>query len=87
MRGGKRENSGRKKGSKNKTTEEIRNLFQKLLENNFDKLQTDLDEMKPEQRVKAILDLSKFVIPTLKATELNATSESDIQPILISFID
>jgi hypothetical protein len=84
MRGGKRENSGRKKGSQNKTTKEIRNLFQELLETNFHKIQTDLDEMKPEQRVKTLMELSKFVIPTLKATEISGSNEKTIE---ISFID
>lgn len=64
---------GRKPGSKNKTTEEIRGLFSELLTNNLDTIQTDLDNMKPEERVKTLIALSKFVIPTLKATEVSTT--------------
>ena len=84
MRGGKRENSGRKKGTPNRTTEEMRELIKGVLEKNILKIHQDLEQMKPEQRVKAIIDLSKFVIPTLKATELSSDKEKTVT---ISFID
>ena len=72
---------GRKPGSKNKTTEEIRESFQELLENNLSKLQEDLDKLEPEERLKIILALSKFVLPTLKTTELKGNPQ---QPIVIN---
>lgn len=72
---------GRKPGSKNKTTEEIRESFQELLENNLSKLQEDLDKLEPEERLKIILALSKFVLPTLKTTELKGNPQ---QPIIIN---
>lgn len=72
---------GRKPGSKNKTTEEIRASFQELLENNLSKLQQDLDKLEPEERLKIILSLSKFVLPTLKTTELKGDK---LQPIVIN---
>lgn len=74
---------GRQKGSPNRTTKEIRNLFQQLLETNFTKLQSDLDKLKPEQRVKAILELAKFVVPTLKAIDLSTDAPPQINPINI----
>ncbi|MGM0934034.1 MAG: hypothetical protein ACQEWD_11375 [Bacteroidota bacterium] len=72
---------GRKPGSKNKTTEEIRESFQELLENNLSKLQSDLDKLDPEERLKIILTLSKFVLPTLKTTELKGNKQ---QPIIVN---
>jgi hypothetical protein len=83
MRGGKRENAGRRKGSINKATKEIRDSFQKLVENNMDKLQKDLDEMSGKDRMKTILELARFVIPTLKAVESSSTMEAEIRPIII----
>jgi hypothetical protein len=73
-----------RKGVPNKTTKEIREIFQLLLENNLEKIQDDLDQMAPEIRVKAILNLAKFVLPTLKATELLNSKENIFE---ISFID
>lgn len=64
---------GRVKGTSNKVTEKIRSHFAKLLSNNLYKLQNDLDVLEPKDRIKAMLELAKFVIPTLKATEIEFT--------------
>ena len=49
-----------------------------LLENNIDSVQNDLDEMQPGDRVNALLQFMKFVIPTQKAIELdNRESEEE----------
>lgn len=66
---------GRTKGTTNKTTSELREKFSLLLENNFDKLQKDIDLLEPKDRIKTILELAKFVVPTLKATDLTIESE------------
>ena len=42
-----------------------------LLENNIDTVQSDLDEMQPRDRVNALLQFMKFVVPTQKAIELD----------------
>lgn len=47
-------------------------------------LENDIKELEPKDRIKAILDLSKFVLPTLKATELSTADERNIRPIVIS---
>ena len=70
---------GRKKGTPNKTTEEIREAFQLLISDNLEKLEEDLNELEPEKRLKYVIELSKFVIPTLKATDLKASG--DFEPI------
>lgn len=74
---------GRKKGTPNKTTEEIRENFQQLVTNNLEQLEEDLKELEPEKRVKLIIELSKFVIPTLRATDLT-TSDESMQPVIIN---
>ena len=49
-----------------------------LLENNIDTVQSDLDEMQPRDRVNALLQFMKFVVPTQKAIELdNRESEEE----------
>lgn len=67
---------GRQKGSPNKTTAEIRQFYQKLLSSNMELLQSDLDSLEPLQRVKILIELSKFVIPVIKATDLNTEGPS-----------
>ena len=75
--------SGRKNGSTNKTTHEIRAKYLELIENNFDQLETDLQTLKASERVKAIIELSKFILPTLKATEMSLSNETKFQAIEI----
>lgn len=77
---------GRTKGATNKDTAEIRNSFQLLIENNLKQLEQDLKDLEPKDRVKTILDLAKFVIPLLKATEITDVSEQrDFTPTTIVF--
>ena len=81
-----RNENGRPKGSQNKDLSQIRSSFQSLIENNLEQLQSDLDELKPFERIKIILELSKFIIPTMKAVEVTDTNnESDFKPITITF--
>jgi hypothetical protein len=77
---------GRTKGATNKDTAEIRNSFQLLIENNLKQLEQDLKDLEPKDRVKTILELAKFVIPSLKATEITDVSEQrDFTPTTIVF--
>lgn len=71
---------GRKKGTPNKTTEEIRERFQALISENLERLNDDLTSLEPEKRLRYIIELSKFVVPTLKATELSSKN-TNFQPI------
>ena len=59
----------RPEGSKNKITQNIREKFQTLIEGQLDTLESDLKALKAIDRLRMILELSKFVIPTLKSTE------------------
>ena len=73
---------GRLKGGKNATAE-IRKKYLELIENNFDQLEKDIKTLRASERVKAIIDLSKFVLPTLKATEMSLNNETKFQAIEI----
>lgn len=79
--------NGRPKGSTNVATAEIREKFNLLVENNIDKLQSDIASLEPFQRIKVILELSKFILPTLKSIDTTPTSEEDndsFRPIYIN---
>lgn len=79
---------GRSMGTPNRTTKEIREKFSLLLENNFDKIQSDIDALEPKERIKTLLDLAKFVVPTLKAVEVkNDENNPEFLPIIINLGD
>jgi hypothetical protein len=78
-----RNENGRPKGTPNKDTAVIRNSFQLLIENNLEQIEKDFKDLEPKDRIKAILDLAKFVIPLLKATELSTSTENGFKPIVI----
>jgi hypothetical protein len=69
---------GRTKGTPNKTTSEIREHYQSLITSNLDLLDSDLKALEPVQRLKMIIELSKFVLPTLKATDLTVNEVEDL---------
>jgi len=75
---------GRKAGAKNKTSEAIRKHFQTLISNNLEQLDKDIKQLEPLQRIKAIIELSKLTIGTLKAIELTKPQE-EFKPINIHF--
>ena len=69
---------GRKQGSFNKTTLSIKENYQKLIENNIDLLDADLKALSPRDRIKAIIELSKFIIPTLKQVDAEVNTTTDV---------
>ena len=77
--------SGRPRGSKNKATTEIRDKFQELIQNNYEQLEKDLKSLRASERVKAIIELAKFVLPTLKATEVDLSTSNNFNPITIEW--
>ena len=72
-------NTGRKAGTPNKATTEIKEAFQMLLEDNLPTLKRDISSLEPKQRVKFILDLATFIIPKMKSVQVNDTSEETIE--------
>jgi len=77
--------SGRPPGTPNKTTAEVRQAFALLLEQNIDVLNKDIKSLDSYQRLKIILELAKFVVPTLKATELTTNQNTEVKPVIIQF--
>jgi len=78
---------GRAKGTPNRTTAEIRVKYQLLIDEVIDKLKEDIESLEPKDRIRAIIELSKFVLPTLKATDLNIESgKAEFAPTVIRFV-
>jgi hypothetical protein len=68
-------NTGRKAGSLNRATKDIRDAFSLLIQNNIDTLQKDLDSLEPKERVKLLLDMAQFVVPKLRSIDLQTDEE------------
>jgi hypothetical protein len=68
-------NTGRKAGTPNKATKDIRDAFTLLIENNLSKLQEDLNGLEPKERVKLLLDMAQFVVPKLRSIDLKTDEE------------
>lgn len=68
-----------RKGVPNRINHEVRKSFQLLVENNLERLQNDLDELEPKDRIKFILDIAKFILPTLQAVSVDDLREEEIQ--------
>ena len=71
-----KKNSGRPKGIPNKTTTEIKEAFQMLLEDNLPTLKRDISSLEPKERVKFMLDLASFIIPKMKSVDLKDKAET-----------
>jgi hypothetical protein len=73
--------TGRKKGAKNRTTEALRTAVQTFIENNFDSIQGNFDNLKPAEKLNFIASLLKLVLPppvsieTLSETQLQQLEE------------
>ena len=60
---------GRKVGSRNKTTQTIRDTFLKFIEDNLERMQEDFDQLDPKDRFRYLFEMSKFILPSLKSIE------------------
>lgn len=73
--------TGRKLGSKNRASAEIRDAFQLLVNNNLEKLQSDLDSLEANDRIKHVIALAAFVIPRKKASDVSISQNFDDVPL------
>ena len=56
--------SGRTKGAKNRTTEQLRAAIQQIVENNIDSIQAEYDKIKkPSEKLNFLVSLLKLVLP------------------------
>lgn len=54
---------GRRRGTPNKSTEQLRQFFQCFLENNLETLQADFDRLTPRERLNFIDRVARIVLP------------------------
>ena len=70
--------NGRPKGAVARTTKEMKEALQLIIDNNLYRLQEDLDKMSPGIRWTVLEKLKKYVIPTMSQTKIDAEVSGDI---------
>jgi hypothetical protein len=75
---GVRNENGRPVGSKNKSTVLIKNTIASILDDNVELFKEKLLRLNDKDFVKAYMDLTKYVIPTMKAVEVNEVTEDNV---------
>ncbi len=78
--------SGRPQGAKDKTTKSIREKFNLLIENNFDKIQTDFESLTASERIRYYLEFARFVLPKLNSVEITEDN-ANFEPVTINIKD
>ena len=75
---GVRNDNGRPVGSKNKSTILVKNTIASILDDNVELFKEKLLQLNDKDFVRAYMDLAKYVIPTMKAVEVNDVSEDNV---------
>ena len=75
---GVRNENGRPVGSKNKSTILVKNTIASILDDNIELFKEKLLQLNDKDFVRAYMDLAKYVIPTMKAVEVNDISEDNV---------
>ena len=68
---------GRKKGTPNKVSSDLRTRIKSFLDNNFEQLEKDISKLQPTERVRFLIKLMEFVVPKQKSMELNAIDKTE----------
>ncbi len=71
---------GKKRGTANRTTEQMQGLIQSFVEDNWQKVQKDFNAMKPAERLSFLNSLLKLVLPPPIVPE--QLSEHQLQQLL-----
>lgn len=75
--------AGRPKNSLNKNTNAVKECFTTLLEGNLDQLQDDINQLKPYERIKVMLEIANYFAPKLKAVEVTNVENENYKPIIL----
>lgn len=70
-------NPGKPKGAKNKSTLQIRDRIQNIFDDNFEKIQVDLESLEAKDRLKFMTDLMPYLMPKLQSTTYSQKIDLD----------
>lgn len=62
---------GRQLGTPNRNTAELRQALSNFLGANMERMQEDLNKVSPGSRLRILIEISKLILPQIKAQEEN----------------
>ncbi|GAB4038685.1 hypothetical protein [Spirosoma jeollabukense] len=76
---GREKTGGRKSGSTNKASTDIKSKIASLIDNQFDAIQADLETLEPKDRVSAYLKFMEYVLPKQREQKIDLSTLTDEQ--------
>ncbi len=76
---GREKTGGRKPGSSNKASTDIKSKIASLIDNQFDTIQADLETLEPKDRVTAYLKFLEYVVPKQREQKIDLSTLNDEQ--------
>ncbi|GAB2542865.1 hypothetical protein [Spirosoma aerophilum] len=70
---------GRTAGTPNKVTSNLKSRIATLMDEQFDTIITDLEQLEPKDRVTAYLKLMEYVLPKQREQKIDLSTLSDEQ--------
>ena len=58
---------GRKKGTPNKLTKELRSVLKEVIYNELDNIEERLEQLEPKQRLELVIKLMPYVFPKMES--------------------
>lgn len=77
---------GRQKGTPNRTTQEMRDMIQQVMDKNLSNLESDLEQMNATSRWMILQKLATYFMPTLTKND-NHNENSGKMSIIIKYAD
>ncbi len=78
---------GRKKGTPNKLTREVRESLSAIIDNELEQLPEWLEQLDTKDRLDVLCKLLPYVLPKLRQTELSLSRNEKINHVTIEIID
>ncbi len=72
-----RKTGGRKKGTPNKTTADLKSWISQLLDNNRDQIEADMAELSPAKRIEIFEKFAAYVVPKQSTQHIDMARLSD----------
>lgn len=74
---GRQKTGGRKSGSQNKVTIDIKSRITQLVEDQFEMIQEDLEALDPKDRVTAYLKFLEYILPKQREQKIDVATKLD----------
>jgi len=82
---------GRKPGTPNRVTGNIRDFYENFIRQNAEQIQRDFNKLSAKDRIAVLIQFSKFVLPTLSSTELttdyNRMNDEQLNYVIKQLVD